>query len=134
MVMLLLPASSASSTYASCQDESVGSVVLANDQVAVGVEAAGGAVDPAVREIDGDSPAGGVGRRASEELQDVVGRKPGERVDRGEERVEEVVRVVLAVGGEPERGGFELGRERGLVQIDADARDGFAVDQLDENA
>src|SRR4051794_2710764 len=45
MVMLLLPASSASSTYASCKDQGVGSVIAAHDEIAVGVEAGGGAFD-----------------------------------------------------------------------------------------
>ena len=45
MVMLLLPASRASSTYASCKNQGIGSIVLAHDQKAGGVEARGGPVD-----------------------------------------------------------------------------------------
>ena len=49
MVMLLLPASRASSTYASRKNQGIGSVVFAHDQEAGGVQARGGALDDAVR-------------------------------------------------------------------------------------
>src|SRR4051794_40141121 len=49
IVMLLFPASSASSTYASCKDQGIGSVVFSHDEIAIGVEAGGGSEDRAVR-------------------------------------------------------------------------------------
>ncbi len=48
MVMLLLPASRASSTNASCKNQGIGSVVLAHFEEAGGVEAGGDAVDIAI--------------------------------------------------------------------------------------
>src|SRR5579863_5601621 len=45
MVILLLPASRASSPNASCKNQGIGSVVFAHDQEAVGVEAGGGSFD-----------------------------------------------------------------------------------------
>ncbi len=48
IVMLLLPASRASSTYASRQNQSIGSIVFAHDQESVGIEPGGGAFDGAV--------------------------------------------------------------------------------------
>src|SRR5580693_3517328 len=47
MVMLLLPASRASSTYASCNNQSIGSIVLAHDEKSGGIEALGGAENDA---------------------------------------------------------------------------------------
>ena len=58
--MLLLPASRASSTYASCQNQGIGSVVFAHDQEAVGVESGGGAGDHAVGWSTVTRRAGGV--------------------------------------------------------------------------
>src|SRR3954451_14243288 len=49
MVMLLFPASSASSTYASCKNQGIGSVVSSHDEIAIGGEAGGGSEDRAVR-------------------------------------------------------------------------------------
>src|SRR4051794_12178158 len=43
--MLLLPASRASSTYASCKDQGIGSVVPAHNQVPIGIQAGGSAVE-----------------------------------------------------------------------------------------
>src|SRR5437588_3614496 len=60
IVMLLLPASSASSTNASCQYQGIGSVVFAHDQKAGGVEAGGGALDPCIGHLDGDASSGSV--------------------------------------------------------------------------
>src|SRR5262249_13323259 len=134
MVMLLLPASSASSTYASCKDQGVGSVVSADHEVAFRVEAAGRAMDAAVGEIDRDAPAGGVGRRAREEAQNVVGRQRGVCAGGGEERVQQVLGIGLAAGDEFERGRFDAGREFGLIDVDADTGDGLAFLELDEDA
>src|SRR5436309_1093915 len=106
--MLLFPASSASSTYASCKDQGIGSVVLAHDEVALGVEAAGRTVDAAVGEVDGDAASGGVGRGAGEELQDVVGLELGVDLDGGEEGIQHVVGARFLTADELERGGFEL--------------------------
>ena len=58
MVMLLLPASRASSTYASCKNQGIGSVVLAHDEKAVGVEAGGGALEDALGLLHHHAPAG----------------------------------------------------------------------------
>src|ERR1035437_1730671 len=41
MVILLFPASRANSTYASCKNQGIGSIVLAHDEEARGVEAGG---------------------------------------------------------------------------------------------
>src|ERR1700676_4735009 len=47
IVMLLLPASRASSTYSSCKNQSIGSIVFAHYQEAVGVQAGGGSFNDA---------------------------------------------------------------------------------------
>src|SRR5215467_5516861 len=47
IVILLLPASRASSTYASCKDQGIGSVVTPHNQVALGIQAGAGAFDAA---------------------------------------------------------------------------------------
>src|SRR5947207_2662130 len=60
IVMLLLPASRASSTNASCKYQGIGSIVSAHDEVALGVEAGGGAGDGAAGLIDGDAAPRGV--------------------------------------------------------------------------
>src|SRR3954468_2166720 len=60
MVMLLLPASSANSTYASCKDQGIGSVVFSHDEIAVGVEAGSGSLNDAIRKMHDDATAGGI--------------------------------------------------------------------------
>src|SRR5271165_4708714 len=67
IVILLLPASRASSTYASCNNQGIGSVVLAHSEKAGFVEACGDPFDHAVGLMHGDTPAGGVARRVREE-------------------------------------------------------------------
>src|SRR5580765_3615672 len=57
MVMLLLPASRASSTNASCKYQGIGSVVFAHNQIARGVETGGGAGHGAARLVDGYAAA-----------------------------------------------------------------------------
>src|SRR5947208_13900613 len=57
MVMLLLPASSASSTYASCKNQSIGSVVFAHDEMAFRGHAGGGAGEDTNGLIDGYAAA-----------------------------------------------------------------------------
>src|ERR1700733_364628 len=70
MVMLLLPASRASSTYASCNNQGIGSVVLAHDQESVGVEPHGGAFEEAFGLVHLYAAAGGVARKMRERCQD----------------------------------------------------------------
>src|SRR6266704_3011620 len=57
IVMLLLPASRASSTYASRKNQGIGSVISSHDQEAIGIEAGCRAVDYAVRLLDCDTAA-----------------------------------------------------------------------------
>src|ERR1035437_2659048 len=70
MVILLFPASRASSTYASCKNQGIGSIVLAQDEEARGVEAGGGSGDRAAGLIDGHAPSGDVAGGVSEEAED----------------------------------------------------------------
>src|SRR5438105_992544 len=73
MVMLLLPASRASSTYASRQNQSIGSIVFAHHQKTVAVQAGRGAHDDAFARLpDLDAPPGGIAGG--------VGEKPEDRV------------------------------------------------------
>src|SRR5665647_2276268 len=74
MVILLLPASRASSTYASCKNQGIGSIVFAHDEEARGVEARGGSGDGAAGLIagliNGHAPSGDVAGCVSEEAED----------------------------------------------------------------
>src|SRR5580693_8395491 len=70
MVMLLLPASSANSTYSSCKNKNFAAVVFAQLEETVGVETIGDTVDDAVGEADGDTAAGGVAGSAGEKVED----------------------------------------------------------------
>src|SRR5437868_4387325 len=70
MVMLLLPASRASSTNASRKDQGIGSIVAAQDQVAVGIQSGGGALDAAVGPMHDDAPSCDVAGGACEQGQD----------------------------------------------------------------
>src|SRR5215471_7053256 len=70
MVMLLLPASSANSTNASCKYQGIGSIVFAHDEVAIGVEPRGGAADEAAGLIDGHAASGDVAGCMGEEAED----------------------------------------------------------------
>src|ERR1017187_2000637 len=56
IVILLLPASRASSTYASCKNQGIGSVVLPHDEKPGGVQPGGGSLDRAIRLFDRDAP------------------------------------------------------------------------------
>src|SRR5215469_5508821 len=49
IVMLLLPASRASSTYASCKNQGIGSIIAPYDQIAIGVQARTSAFHDAAR-------------------------------------------------------------------------------------
>src|SRR6266849_589758 len=70
IVMLLLPASRASSTYASCKNQGIGSIVLPHDQESGGVQAGGGSGNDTVRLVDSDAPAGSVAGGVGEESED----------------------------------------------------------------
>src|ERR1035438_1767662 len=72
IVMLLLPASRASSTYASCKNQSIGSVVFAHNQKTGGVESGRGSLDGAIRLFHRDTPPGGVAGRLRKQAQDLV--------------------------------------------------------------
>src|SRR5262245_44376129 len=73
IVILLLPASRARSTYASCKDQGIGSIVLADDEIPRGIEARGSSGDGAARLIDGHAPSGDVAGSVSEEAEDGFG-------------------------------------------------------------
>src|SRR5476649_1313606 len=98
MVMLLLPASRASSTYASCQNQSIGSVVLAHYQETVGVQAGGGAQDDAGGLIDGDAPPGDIAGCVREQAEDGVVAGFDHFVNGGEEGAQDGFAGVGSVG------------------------------------
>src|SRR5271157_3357356 len=72
MVILLLPASRASSTYTSRNNQGIRSVVSVHYQEACGIQARGGSLDDAIGLRNRDAPAGGVTRGAREQLHDGV--------------------------------------------------------------
>src|ERR1035437_8241112 len=136
MVILLLPASRASSTYASCKNQSIGSIVLAHDEETGGVEAHGGPGDDAARLTDGHAASGGVAGSAGEEAEDGFGVFAGQGIDGGEEREQNVLAREFTAGVLAERDGLaiEVAGKLGLVDVDADTGDGLAVDQLNQDA
>src|ERR1035438_8915580 len=136
MVMLLLPASRANSTYASCKNQGIGSIVFAHDEEAGGVEAGGGSGDGAAGLIDGHAPAGDVAGRVSEEAEDGFGVFGGDGIDGGKEGEENVLAGEFAAGVMAERDGqaIDVIGKLGLVHVDADAGDGTAIDQLYQDA
>src|ERR1035437_8356227 len=136
MVILLLPASRASSTYASCKNQGIGSIVLAHDEEARGVEARGGSGDDAARLIDGHATSGDVAGRVSEKAEDGFGVFAGEGIDGGEEREQNVLAGEFVAGVLAERDGqaIDVAGKRGLIDVDADAGDGAAIDQLYQDA
>src|ERR1019366_670195 len=81
MVILLLPASRASSTNASCKNQGIGSIVPAHDEEARGVDARGGSGEDAARLTDGHAPSGDVAGSVSEEAEDGFGVFGGEGID-----------------------------------------------------
>src|ERR1035438_3388959 len=85
MVILLLPASRASSTYASCKNQGIGSIFLAHDEEARGVEARGGYGDGAARLVDRHAPSRAVAGRVSEQAADGFRVFGNERIDGGKE-------------------------------------------------
>src|ERR1017187_311337 len=70
IVILLLPASRASSTYASRKNQGIGSIVFPHDQESGGVQAGGGSGDDAARLVDGDASARRVAGGVREEAKD----------------------------------------------------------------
>src|ERR1017187_8416417 len=136
MVILLFPASRANSTYASCKNQGIGSIVLAHDEEARGVEAGGGPGDGAVRLIDGHAPSGDVAGGMSEEVEDGFGVFGDEGIDGGEESEQNVLAGEFAAGVLAGRDGqaIDVAGKRGLIDVDADAGDGLAIDQLYQDA
>src|SRR5471032_2379318 len=90
IVMLLLPASRASSTYASCKNQSIGSIVSAHYQKTVRVQAGGGAFDDAAGLVYHDAPAGGIAGGAGEEAEDGLLILLYESVDGGDEGEQDI--------------------------------------------
>src|ERR1035437_6119926 len=136
MVILLFPASRANSTYASSKDRGVGAIVLAQDEEARGVEAGGGSGDRAAGLIDGHAPSGDVAGGVSEEAEDGFGVFGDEGIDGGEESEQNVLAGEFAAGVLAERDGqaIDVAGKRGLIDVDADAGDGLAIDQLYQDA
>src|SRR5579883_3185629 len=93
MVMLLLPASRASSTYASCKDQSLGAVVAAQAEEAVAGQPGGGSVNVPAGFMDHDAAARRVGRSMGEERENLVGSQQRVGLDRCEQRVEQLVAI-----------------------------------------
>src|SRR6059058_3218726 len=104
IVMLLLPASRASSTYASRKNQGIGSVVFAHYQKADGVEPGGGSHDRAAGLLDGHAPARGIAGRMREEAQNGFRVLGDEVVDRWEEFEEDVFAREFAAGVKPQGG------------------------------
>src|SRR3974390_1797473 len=67
MGRLLWPASRCSSTYASCKNQGIGSVVFSHAEEAVGGEAGGGAGEDAIGLMHHHAAPGGVGRSLGEQ-------------------------------------------------------------------
>src|ERR1035437_9703868 len=136
MVILLLPASRASSTYASCKDQGIGSIVLAHDEEAGGVEARGGSGDDAAGLTVGHAPSGDVAGSVSEEAEHGFGVFAGQGIDGGKEREQNVLAREFAAGvlAERDRLALEVVWKLGVVHVDADAGDGQAIDQLYQDA
>src|SRR5258708_4192198 len=91
IVILLLPASRASSTYASCKNQGIGSIVQAHDEEARGVEARGGCGDGAARLIDSHAPSGDVAGSVSEEAENGFGVFVDDRIDGRKESEQNVL-------------------------------------------
>src|ERR1022692_2756942 len=120
MVILLLPASRASSTYASRQNQGIGSIVLAHDEEARRVEARGGSGDGAARLIDGHAPSGDVAGSVSEEAENGFGVFAGDGIDGGKEGEQNVLAGEFAAGVLAQRDGLALdvAGKPGLIHID----------------
>src|SRR5260370_5030934 len=136
IVILLLPASRASSTYASCKNQGIGSIVQAHDEEARGVEARGGSGDGAARLVDGHAPSGDVAGSVSEEAENGFAVFAGDRIDGGKESEQNVLARQFAARVPAQRSGqmIDVAGKLGLVHVDADARDSLAIDQLHQYA
>src|SRR5437899_2321682 len=110
MVMLVLPASSASSTHTSRKNDFVGAVVFANHQEAQVVESGGSAEHGGATLPHDDALAGGVGGAPRKKVED--GRRAAlleqghVAVDGGQKLDEETLARVLAAGFDSQRGRF----------------------------
>src|ERR1035438_3590465 len=143
IVMLLLPASRASSTYASRNNQSIGSIVLAHYQEPVRIEAGGDAANHAAGLLHLDAAAGGITGGLREEAQD-GGRVVCEILVGGAQQrgYDGLARNGLAGGSAcptfftAQRSGFarQLGRKRFVIHVDANAGDGLNAGQLHQNA
>src|SRR6516164_5015804 len=136
IVMLLLPASRASSTYASCKNQCVGSIVESHDEEARRVEARRGSGDGAARLIDGHTHPSDVAGSVSEEAENSLGVFTYDRIDSGKEREQYVLARQFAarVPAQRSRQVADVTRKFGLVHVNADARDGLPVDQLHQDS
>src|SRR5580704_13682567 len=111
IVMLLLPASRASSTYTSCKNKGIGSVVFPHHQEAGGIQSRGGSGDDAAGLVDRNAPSHGIAGGMREEAQNGFLVFTGKAVDRVQEGDQDGGGVGIAAGVELERGrlGDELG-------------------------
>src|ERR1017187_8104618 len=82
IVILLLPASRASSTYASRKNQGIGSVVLAHNQEAGGVESGRSSLNRAIRLFHCDPAPACVAGGLRKQPQDFILAEHGETVDR----------------------------------------------------
>src|ERR1017187_7859868 len=132
MVILLLSASRASSTYASRNNQGICSVVFPHDQEARSVEPGGGPFDYAIGLLYADVAAGSVARSAREEPEDVLrtlGRVAIHCAQQGDEHAG-CICADLQCSGQC----FQIGRKCRLMEIDADACDGGCARELHQNA
>src|ERR1051325_5131415 len=123
IVMLLLPASRASSTYASCKNQGIGSIVLSHDEVACRVEACGSAFQNTFRLLHEHAPPRDVAGGVREEAQNGLGIFGGKHGDGAKQRDGNLLAREFAAGMDPKGGGLELGRERRMVYVDPDSGD-----------
>src|SRR5690349_10461649 len=123
MVILLLPASRASSTYASCKNQGIGSIVPAHDEEALGIETPGGAVDLAAGLADYHAAPGCIARGPGEQAQDRLGVERGAGGNGFEQFREKIVDGCRNPCVQPDRRGFDLRGKGCLVDVDADPGD-----------
>src|SRR5437588_6340018 len=121
IVMLLLPASRASSTYASRKNQGNGSIVFAHYQKTGGVKPGRSSDNRAAGLLDGHAPARGIAGCMREETQDGLRIVGDELVYGREEFEEDVFACEFAAGVKPQRGCFErqLARKYRMVDVDA---------------
>src|ERR1035438_184613 len=125
MVILLLPASRASSTYASCNNQGIGSVVPAHDQETGGVEPHGGSFEDSFRLLHLDAAAGSIAGKMRERCEDRGLILRHDAFHGGQQRQENRLAMEPAAGGEAKRSGQQchIVGECGVVHVDADAGD-----------